>query len=153
MKLKKGDKAPSFELSSQDNDMVKLSDFKGHKLLIYFYPRALTSGCTIQSVNVRDAGPNFKSLKTAVVGISTDPPATQKKFDDKNSLGFPLLSDQHHETAERYGVWQEKNMYGKKSFGIVRSSFLVDEKGFILEVWYKISPNETVAKAISTLSR
>lgn len=88
-----------------------------------------------------------------VLGISGDPPATQKKFDEKNSLGFLLLSDENHEIAGKYGVWQEKNMYGKKSFGIVRSSFLIDEKGFIVEAWYKISPKETVPKALDALSR
>ena len=92
-------------------------------------------------------------MNTAVVGISADTPATQKKFDETYALGFTLLSDQHHETADSYGVWQEKKMYGKKSFGIVRSSFLIDEKGVITEAWYKISPDDTVPRAKEALSR
>lgn len=153
MNLKPGDKAPQFELPDQKNRVVKLSDFKGQKLLLYFYPKALTSGCTTQSVSIRDAREDFAALKTAVVGISADTPATQKKFDETYGLGFPLLSDQYHETAGNYGVWQEKKMYGKRSFGIVRSSFLIDEKGFIVEAWYKISPKDTVPRAKEALSR
>jgi peroxiredoxin Q/BCP len=153
MKLKQGDKAPSFELRDQNDKTVKLSDFDGRKLLLYFYPKALTSGCTAQSVSVRDASPDFKTLKVSVVGISPDLPASQKKFDEKNNLGFPLLSDHSHETADRYGVWQEKTLYGRKSFGIVRSSFLIDEKGFVSQAWYKISPRDTVPKALAALSR
>jgi peroxiredoxin Q/BCP len=152
MKLKRGDKAPSFTLRDQNNRTISLSDFEGRKLLLYFYPKALTSGCTMQSVSIRDAGPNLRALKVAVVGISADPPAAQKKFDEKNDLGFPLLSDPDHEVADRYGVWQEKNMHGRKFFGIVRSSFLIDEKGFIAEAWYKISPRDTVPKALEALS-
>lgn len=153
MILKAGDEAPSFELYDQNDNLVKLSDFRGRKLLLYFYPKALTSGCTIQSVNVRDASSDFAALGTAVVGVSADPPATQKRFDEKNSLAFPLLSDKDHVTAEKYGVWQEKNMYGKKSFGIVRSSFLIDEKGLVIEAWYRISPRDTVPRARETLAR
>jgi thioredoxin-dependent peroxiredoxin len=151
MKLKPADKAPPFELHDQNNGNVRLSDFEGQKLLLYFYPKALTSGCTVQSVSIRDAHVDFKALEVAVVGISADLPAVQKKFDEKNNLGFPLLSDHNHEIADQYGVWQEKRMYGKKSFGIVRSSFLIDEKGFISEVWYKISPKDTVPKALEAL--
>jgi len=92
-------------------------------------------------------------LNTSVVGISTDTPATQKKFDETYGLGFPLLSDQHHVTADNYGVWQEKKMYGKRSVGIVRSSFLIDEKGLIMEASYKISPKDTVPRAKEALSR
>ena len=92
-------------------------------------------------------------MNTAVLGISADAPATQKKFDETYGLGFPLLSDQHHETAEKYGVWQEKKMYGKRSVGIVRSSFLIDERGVIIEAWYKISPKDTVLLAKEALSR
>ncbi len=107
----------------------------------------------MQSAAVRDAAQNLSALKTAVAGVSADPPASQKEFDEKNNLGFPLLSDVSHEIAEEYGVWQEKNLYGKKSFGIVRSSFLIDEKGFIVEAWYKISPKDTVPKAMEALRR
>lgn len=153
MILGKGDKAPAFELYDQNNNLVRLSDFEGQKLFLYFYPKALTSGCTLQSASVRDASAELNGLKTAIVGISADTPSLQKKFDEKNNLGFPLLSDKEHKTAEKYGVWQIKKLAGKKFPGIVRSSFLIDEKGNIMETWYKISPKDTVPKVLETLSR
>lgn len=104
-------------------------------------------------MSIRDAKEDLAALNAAVVGISSDTPATQKKFDETYGLGFTLLSDQHHETADSYGVWQEKKMYGKTSMGVVRSSFLIDEKGFIAEAWYKISPKDTVPLAKEALSR
>ena len=108
---------------------MKLSDFRGRKVLLYFYPKADTPGCTTQSCAVRDARQDFSKLSVAALGISPDTPEDQKKFDLKFSLGFPLLADTDHATAEAYGVWGEKNNYGKKSMGIIRSSFLIDERG------------------------
>ena len=149
--LKSGDKAPSFSLKDQNGKTVKLSDFKGKKLLAYFYPKADTSGCTKQSCAVRDALPSLSKLKVAAVGISPDEPVKQKKFDGKHGLGFPLLSDADHKVADAYGAWGEKSMYGKKYEGIIRSSFLIDAKGKIIEVWRKVSPNDTVPKAMAAL--
>jgi len=149
--LKPGDKAPSFSLSDQHGKTVTLSGFKGRKVLIYFYPKANTSGCTKQSCNVRDAMPRLGKLGVDAIGISPDKPAAQLKFDEKFSLGFPLLADTEHAVAEAFGVWAEKSMYGRKYFGIVRSSFLVDEKGKISQAWYKISPDETVPAALEVL--
>ena len=150
-KLKSGHKAPSFTLKDQDGATVKLSNFKGKKLLLYFYPKASTSGCTTQSRNVSEALPELSKLKVAAAGISPDEPKAQKKFDEKNKLGFPLLSDPDHAVADAYGAWGEKSMYGKKYEGIIRSAFLIDEKGKIAEAWYKISPKDTVPKALGAL--
>ncbi len=149
--LKAGDRAPAFSLRDQNGQTVKLSGFKGHKVLVYFYPKANTSGCTAQACAVRDAMPDLSKLNVAAVGISPDAPEQQKKFDDKNGLGFPLLSDPGHKVADAYGVWGAKSMYGKKYEGIIRSSFLVDEKGRIAAAWYKVSPKNTVPEALRAL--
>jgi peroxiredoxin Q/BCP len=149
--LKVGDKAPVFSLQDQQGNTVKLSDFKRQKLLIYFYPKANTPGCTVQSCSVRDARRDFAKKGVAVIGVSPDKPAAQQKFDDKYELSFPLLADTEHAMAECYGVWGEKSMYGRKYFGIIRSSFLIDEKGKIAGAWYKVSPADTVPGAMAAL--
>jgi peroxiredoxin Q/BCP len=151
--LSEGQKAPDFSLSDQDGNTVKLSGFKGRKVLLYFYPKADTPGCTTQSCAVRDARQDLKKLAVEVLGISPDPPEAQKKFDAKFSLRFPLLADVDHAVAEAYGVWGDKSMYGKTYKGIIRSSFLVDERGVILRVWYKVKPEETVLKAQEALAQ
>lgn len=150
-KLKKGAKAPAFNLIDQEGNKVKLSDFKGKKLLLYFYPKANTGGCTKQATSIRDAKADFEKRGAAAVGISPDPPGAQKKFDEKHGLGFPLLSDPDHKVADAYGTWGEKSMYGKKYEGIIRSSFLIDQNGEILDAWYKVSPKDTVPKALEAL--
>jgi thioredoxin-dependent peroxiredoxin len=144
MPPKPGDKAPTFTLEDQSGTKVKLSDFKGRKVLVYFYPKADTPGCTAQACGLRDAMPELGD--TVVLGISPDKPDKQRKFDEKYGLGFPLLSDVDHAVAEAYGAWGEKSMYGKKFMGIVRSAFLVDEKGTIEQAWPKISPKDTPLK-------
>ncbi len=149
--LTPGRKAPGFSLKDQDGATVKLSDFKGRKVLVYFYPRADTPGCTTQSCAVRDARQDMKKLNVAVLGVSPDTPEDQKKFDVKFSLGFPLLADTDHAVAEAYGVWGEKNNYGKISMGIIRSSFLIDENGAVQRAWYKVKPEETVPRAREAL--
>ena len=150
-KLAPGRPAPDFSLRDQDGKTVKLSDFRGRRVLLYFYPKADTPGCTTQSCAVRDARQDFKKLKVEALGISPDTPEDQKKFDVKFSLGFPLLADTDHATATAYGVWGEKTSYGKTSMGIIRSSFLVDEKGLIARAWYSVKPDETVPKAKEAL--
>lgn len=150
--LKAGDKAPDFSLTDQDGDTVKLSQFKGQKLLVYFYPKADTSGCVKQACSVRDAAPDFSGLSVAAVGISPDKPDKQKKFDEKYSLGFPLLSDVDNAVAKAFGAWGEKKMYGKTYEGIIRSAFLIDENSVILNVWYKVSPADTASNVMKALS-
>jgi peroxiredoxin Q/BCP len=150
MPLKPGDKAPDFTLLDQDGSKVKLSSFKGRKVLVYFYPKADTPGCTQQACGLRDASGQIGD--TVVLGISPDKPAKQKKFDDKYGLGFPLLADEDHAVAEAYDVWAEKSMYGRKYMGIVRSAFLVDEKGKLAEAWYKVSPKDTTGNLLKSLA-
>jgi peroxiredoxin Q/BCP len=149
-KLAPGAKAPAFTLVDQDGSKVRLSEFKGRKVLVFFYPKADTSGCTQQACGLRDVADEIED--TAIVGISPDEPARQKKFDDKYSLGFTLLADTEHKVAEAYGVWGEKTNYGRKYFGIIRSAFLVDEKGKIEQAWYKISPKDTPKKLLQALA-
>ncbi len=148
--LKPGDKAPAFTLLDQDSNKVKLSDFKGRRVLVYFYPKADTPGCTTQACGLRDVLPQVGD--TVVLGISPDKPAKQKKFDDKYSLGFPLLADEDHAVAEAFDVWTEKSMYGRKYMGILRSAFPIDEKGKIAEAWYKISPKDTATNLLKSVA-
>lgn len=150
MTLKVGDKAPAFSLLDQSGKKAKLSDYKGRKVLVYFYPRADTPGCTAQACGLRDVLGDIGDA--AVLGISPDPPARQAKFDEKYGLGFPLLADEDHAVAEAYGVWGEKKNYGKTYMGIIRSAFLVDEQGKLAEVWYKISPADTPKNLLVALA-
>jgi peroxiredoxin Q/BCP len=145
-----GVKAPAFNLSDQRGDKVRLSSFKGRKVLVYFYPKADTPGCTTQACGLRDIAADIGD--TVILGISPDAPAKLAKFDDKYGLGFLLLSDPDHATAEAYGVWAEKSMYGKKYMGIVRSAFLIDEQGKVSEAWPKISPKDTPANLLKALA-
>ena len=131
---------------------MKLENFRGRTLLVYFYPKADTPGCTTQSCAVRDAQEDLAELGVDVVGISPDEPDAQAAFDEKFSLGFPLLSDPDHAVAEAWGVWGEKSMYGNAYMGVIRSSFLVDEDGRIREAFYKVSPKDTVPKAREALA-
>ena len=151
MTLKAGDPAPDFALEDQHGNTVKLPDFRGRKVLVYFFPRADTPGCTQQSCGLRDVRDQIGD--TAIVGISPDKPAAQKKFDTKYGLGFTLLADEDHAVAEAFGAWGEKSMYGKKYMGIVRSAFLIDENGKIEQAWPKISPKDTPTNLLNALAR
>ena len=144
-----GSAAPNIKLLNQDGETVALSSFKGRKVLIYFYPKADTPGCTTQSCALRDIAEEIGD--TVIIGISPDAPAKLKKFDDKYSLGFTLLSDEDHAVAEQFGVWVEKSMYGRKYMGVQRSSFLIDEKGRIKRAWPKISPKDTPTQLLKAL--
>ncbi len=150
--LKVGDKAPDFNLADQNGKAVRLADFAGKKLLVYFYPKADTPGCTKQSCEVSESLAVLREAGLEAVGISPDSPEQQKKFDEKYSLGFPLLADEQKTVSEAYGVWGEKSMYGKRFFGIVRSAFVVGEDGKLLAVGYKISPSDTVPFAKAAAS-
>jgi thioredoxin-dependent peroxiredoxin len=150
MPLEPGDKAPDFTLPDQTGTPVTLSGLRGRKVLVYFYPRADTPGCTAQSCGLRDVAGSVGD--TAIVGISPDPPPRQARFDTKYHLGFPLLADEDHAVAESYGTWGQKSMYGKKYMGIVRSAFLVDENGTVEQAWYKVSPKDTAANLLAALA-
>ena len=148
-RLAVNDNAPTFTLKDQAGQDVKLSGFKGRKVLVYFYPKADTPGCTTQACGLRDILGQIGD--TAVLGISPDTPAKQAKFDQKYGLGFPLLADEDHAVALAYGVWTEKSMYGRKYMGIERSAFLIDEKGKLAAVWYKVSAKDTPKLLLESL--
>jgi thioredoxin-dependent peroxiredoxin len=152
VKLAAGDAAPPFALLDQHGNELKLEDFKGRTLLLYFYPAADTPGCTTQSCSIRDAAPDLTSAGVEAVGISPDTPEDQLKFDQKYDLGFPLLSDPDHAVAEAYGAWGEQTYYGKTYEGIIRSSFLIDGDGRIIKSFYKVKPADTVPKAQAALA-
>ena len=149
MPLSPGDAAPDFTLLDAAGEEVPLRSFRGRKVLVYFYPKADTPGCTKQACGLRDALPAIGDA--AVVGISPDKPAALAKFDTKYGLGFPLLSDPDHAVAEAYQVWGEKKNYGRTYMGIIRSAFLIDEGGKIEQAWYKISPADTPTKLKAAL--
>ena len=149
--LSPGDSAPDFSLEDQNGNTVNLADFKGKTLLLYFYPKANTSGCTTQATAVSEALPDLSGQNVAAVGVSPDNPAQQKKFDDKHGLGFPLLSDPENAVSQAYGAYGEKKMYGKTYMGVIRSAFLIDGDGKIRNAWYKITPKNTVPEVRKAL--
>ena len=133
--LKQGQNAPHFSLLNQHNEMISLSDFKGKKVLVYFYPKALTPGCTTQACGLRDVKAELEALNTVVVGISPDAPQKLANFEEKKALNFTLLSDETHQVAEQFGVWGEKKFMGRVYDGVHRISFLIDENGVIEQVF------------------
>jgi peroxiredoxin Q/BCP len=142
MKLQAGDKAPDFKVNDQDGNSVKLSSFKGQKVVLYFYPKDMTPGCTAQACNLRD---NYKLLQKqgyAILGVSTDDEKTHRKFADKEKLPFPLLADTDKAVHEKYGTWGEKSMYGRKYMGTLRTTFVIDEKGTIEEIISKVDTKD-----------
>ena len=147
--LQDGDKAPAISLFDQHGTNVTLSGLKGRNVLVYFYPKADTPGCTQQTCLLNDICGQVGD--TAILGISPDTVAKQGKFADKYGIGFSLLADDDHAVAESYGVWQEKKNYGKTYMGVVRSAFLIDGKGKIAHAWYKISPKDTPTKLLEAL--
>jgi peroxiredoxin Q/BCP len=150
--LEEGDRAPAFTLPDQNGDPVKLSDFKGETVVLYFYPRADTPGCTTQACGIRDRSDEYAAAGARVIGVSPDEPEKIKKFDDKHGLGFTLLGDVDHEVAEKYGAWGEKSMYGKKYMGMLRSTFIIDPKGKIARVFPKVQPKKHDAQVLKALS-
>lgn len=140
--LKVGDKAPHFKLVDQDNELIALSDFQGQKVLLYFYPKAMTPGCTLQAVGLRDSMEILRALGITVLGISSDSPKKLQQFVEKEMLNFSLLSDSDHQVSEQFGVWGEKSFMGKQYNGIHRISFLINEQGVIEQVFSAFKPVE-----------
>jgi thioredoxin-dependent peroxiredoxin len=148
-----GDAAPDFELPDQDGREVKLSDFRGQPVVIYFYPKADTPGCTVQACGVRDHRADYAKVGSVVLGISPDPVAKVKKFHEKFDLNFPLLADEDHAVTERYGVWSQKSMYGKTYMGAERTTFIIDSAGKVAEVLRKVKPAEHDELVLKALER
>ncbi len=140
MTLKPGDPAPDFTLPDQNGDTVSLSQLRGKTVVLYFYPKADTPGCTTQACGVRDHRADYQHANAVVLGVSPDPVKAVGKFDQKYGLGFPLLADENHEVAERYGVWVEKSMYGRKYMGNERTTFVIDPDGNIKDILRKVKP-------------
>ena len=135
--LTSGDKAPDFTAKDQDGKKVSLKDFRGKKVVLYFYPKNFTPGCTTEACNLRDNYADLKEAGMVVIGVSPDEAESHKKFEEEYELPFTLLADPDKKIIEKYGVWGEKNMYGKKSMGLFRTTFLIDEKGVIYQVFKK----------------
>ncbi len=149
--IEEGKKAPAFTLPDSDGNKVSLKDFKGKKVVLYFYPKDNTSGCTKEACSFRDNLPDFKKLEAVILGVSPDSQKSHQKFRDKYELPFTLLSDEDKTVLEKYGVWQEKKMYGKSYMGVVRTTYVIDEDGKILKVFPKVKVDghtEEVLKVI-----
>jgi peroxiredoxin Q/BCP len=148
-----GELAPDFQLPDQDGRPVRLSDFRGTPVVVYFYPKAETSGCTTQACGVRDHAADYARAGTVVLGISPDPVARVKGFHEKHSLNFPLLADEDHAVSEAYGVWVQKSMYGRTYWGAQRSTFIVGPDGRVVEVLEKVKPSTHDAEVLDALER
>ena len=149
--LEQGTKAPVFTLNDKDGNTVSLADFAGKKVVLYFYPKDNTPGCTRQACAFAAAYEDFKTLDAVVIGVSKDSEASHRKFAEKYGLPFILLSDPELKAIQAYGVWQEKKNYGKVSMGVVRSTFIIDEKGFIEKVMPKVKPDTNAAEILTYL--
>jgi len=150
--LKIGDKAPDFTLKSDEGEDVSLKDFVGKRVLLYFYPKASTPGCTIEACEFRDLKPRFEKADTVVLGVSADPEKALKNFKTKQKLNFPLLGDPTHKMLEAYGVWRMKKFMGRSFKGIVRSTFLIGRDGKIEQIWDEVKAKGHAAEALSRLT-
>jgi peroxiredoxin Q/BCP len=149
--LTPGDAAPLFELPDQDGQIVRLADLRGRRVVIFFYPKAMTSGCTLQARAFNAALPEIERRNAVVLGISPDPPARLRRFRAQEGLDYPLLSDVDHAVAEAYGAWGEKSMYGRRYQGILRSHFVIDEEGRLVAAALPVKPNESAPAALGAL--
>jgi thioredoxin-dependent peroxiredoxin len=154
--IEAGQPAPDFTLPADDGRKVRLTEQRGSPVVLYFYPRDDTPGCTKEACAFRDRQPELQRLGARVFGVSTDDVASHVKFREKYQLNFPLLADHDHQVAERYGAWREKNLYGKKSWGVARSTFLIDAEGVVNQVWKRVSVDghdEQVLAALTALTQ
>jgi peroxiredoxin Q/BCP len=149
--VEEGKPAPDFELTSDDGEHVKLSDFRGKPVVLYFYPKDDTPGCTTQACGIRDVYADFRDRGAVVLGVSPDDEASHVKFKEKYSLPFTLLADPGHEVADKYGVWKERNTYGKKSMGIERSTFVIDAEGNLSKAMRRVKPETHAADVLAAL--
>lgn len=150
--VEKGDPAPDFTLPADNGSEVTLGALRGKKIVLYFYPKDNTSGCTTQACELQETLSEITVRGAVVLGVSPDSLQSHEKFRDKYGLTFPLLSDENHQVAEAYGVWKEKSMYGRKYWGIERSTFIIDEDGMILDAWRKVRPKGHAEKVSETLA-
>ncbi len=146
-----GEKAPEFELKNQNGDTVKLSDYRGQKVVLFAFPKAGTSGCTTQACGLRDEFPKFQSANATVLGLSPDQPADLLKWKEQENLPYDLLSDPDHAVLEKWGAWGEKSNYGKTYMGVIRSHWIIDESGTIVDAQVKVSPTQSVERAAKFL--
>ncbi len=149
--LKEGDKAPDFRALTDSGEEIRLSQFKGKRVVLYFYPRANTPGCTVEACEFRDGIRSFVRKGAVVIGVSPDKPSAQANFKEKFDLPFPLVADEDKAVAKAYGVWQEKNMYGKKVMGIVRSTFIIGPDGRIEKIYAKVTAKGHAAEVLERL--
>ncbi len=149
--LKPGDKAPAFALPADDGSTIALKDLKGKKVVLYFYPKDDTSGCTKEACGFRESWKDVQRLGAVVLGVSPDGVASHGKFKQKYSLPFPLLADETHEVAEAYGTWGEKTMYGNKYMGVLRTTFVIDEQGRIAKIFEKVKPEGHAGEVLAAL--
>jgi len=149
--LKEGSKAPAFTLPNQDGKKVSLKDFLGKKVVLYFYPKDMTSGCTKEACDFRDHIKLFNNKDVVVLGVSPDSVQSHKKFQEKYNLPFDLLSDESKKVLEKYGVWKEKSMYGRKYFGVERTTFIIDEKGKIKKIFPRVKVNGHIKEVLEAL--
>jgi peroxiredoxin Q/BCP len=146
--IEAGQPAPDFELATDEGNTVRLSDFRGRKVVLYFYPKDDTPGCTTQACDLRDHIEEIDARGAVVLGVSPDDVASHRKFKQKFGLNFTLLADADHQVAETYGVWKEKNLYGRKSMGVERTSFVIDEAGRVAKVLPRVKPAEHVGQIL-----
>lgn len=152
MMLQIGELAPDFTLPASNGEMVSLSDFRGKYVVLYFYPKDMTPGCTTEACDFRDYHDQFRDLNTVILGVSTDSVERHKKFIEKYNLPFLLLADENHEAAEKYGVWKLKKNFGKEYMGIERSTFVIDEKGRLVQEWRNVKVKGHVEEALAYIN-
>jgi peroxiredoxin Q/BCP len=149
--VEEGTPAPDFELPSDSGETVRLSSLRGRKVVLYFYPKDDTPGCTSQACDLRDVMPTLEGLDAVVLGVSPDPVSSHVKFREKFRLNFPLLADEDYAVAEAYGVWKQKSLYGRNYMGVERSTFILDEDGVVQEAWRKVRPGGHAEKVLVAL--